>query len=362
MRIAYVIAWRGGADTGPFRKMAGQIRTWTNAGHEVGLFVATSPAADADWRQLAAERPHRILTAAKASKLAERRALAVAAAEWAPDLVYERHGLYYAGHRRLTRHLPVITEINANDLHEWPLLSRSKALYNRCTRARGLAGVAGLVFVTNELRTTPAFARYSQAVPSLVLGNGIDLSSVPRGAAASTDGPPRLVFVGHHSSPWHGIGDVLALANARPQWRFDVIGLRETELVAAPPNVIGHGQLMPHDYASVLAAADVGLGSLGLHRERINEASTLKVREYLASGLPVVIGGKDTDFPDGAPYVLEVPNVPEGVLSALGELDQFVARWRGRRVPLESVRHLDVDDKERVRLAFFEQVLLVAGR
>jgi glycosyltransferase involved in cell wall biosynthesis len=361
MRIAYLLAWRGGAASGPFRKMAGQVHAWLDAGHEVGLFVATSSAAEADWRQFAGAGHQHLLADDSAHKLAQRRTLATAAADWEPDLVYERHGLYYPGHGRLTRRRPVVTEINANDLYEWPLLSRSKSVYNRLTRDRGLAGVAGLVFVTNELRDAAAFARYSAAVPSLVLGNGIDLRSVPRAEVAADDGPPRVLFVGHHSSPWHGIEDVLALASARPHWQFDIVGLRETELSRAPANVVGHGQLMPHDYASVMAAADVGLGSLGLHRERINEASALKVREYLAAGLPVVIGGKDTDFPDGAPFLLEVPNVSGGVLTALSELDRFVAGWRGRRVPLDDVRHLDVAEKEGIRLAFFERVLQGAG-
>jgi hypothetical protein len=34
MRLAYLISWRGGRLTGPFKKMSDQSRVWSEMGHE----------------------------------------------------------------------------------------------------------------------------------------------------------------------------------------------------------------------------------------------------------------------------------------------------------------------------------------
>src|SRR5436853_94310 len=41
VRIAYLVHFRGGSETGIFHKVAGQADEWTRRGHVVGLFVAT---------------------------------------------------------------------------------------------------------------------------------------------------------------------------------------------------------------------------------------------------------------------------------------------------------------------------------
>jgi hypothetical protein len=89
----------------------------------------------------------------------------------------------------------------------------------------------------------------------------------------------------------------------------------------------------------------------------MTEASTLKVREYLMAGLPVILAHRDTDFPDGAPFMLELPNRPDAVGSHRDAIAAFVAAWKGRRVPRAEVAHLDLEAKEARRLRFLEQVM-----
>ena len=88
----------------------------------------------------------------------------------------------------------------------------------------------------------------------------------------------------------------------------------------------------------------------------MNEASTLKVREYLTAGLPVIMSHRDTDFPDGAPFILELPNRPDAVVTHQAAIAEFVAAWKGRRVPRSEVAHLDLEAKEAARLRFLEQL------
>ena len=88
----------------------------------------------------------------------------------------------------------------------------------------------------------------------------------------------------------------------------------------------------------------------------MHEASPLKVREYLALGLPTIIGYKDTDFPQGAPFLLELPNVENNVDFAADAILRFVEEWKNKRVPRSEVLHLDLKKKERERLRFLKEV------
>ena len=61
-------------------------------------------------------------------------------------------------------------------------------------------------------------------------------------------------------------------------------------------NIVVHGSLSTSEYFRIASKCDIGIGSLALFRKNLNEASTLKVREMLAMGLPVYSGHKDSAF------------------------------------------------------------------
>jgi hypothetical protein len=99
-----------------------------------------------------------------------------------------------------------------------------------------------------------------------------------------------------------------------------------------------------------------------MHRNRLNEASPLKTREYLAAGIPVLMAYRDTDFLHGAPFLLELPNEEDNVFPNLEHIDRFVHQMRGVTVPRRDVAHLDWAHKEPARLALFERILHEGSR
>jgi hypothetical protein len=105
-----------------------------------------------------------------------------------------------------------------------------------------------------------------------------------------------------------------------------------------------------------VAAADVAIGPLALHRNRMDEASPLKVADYLAYGLPVIIAHQDTRFPDGAPFLLQLSNEEDNVDRALDDIAAFVDSWVGRRVDRREIRVIDAPLVERQRLDFILDV------
>jgi glycosyltransferase involved in cell wall biosynthesis len=350
VRIAYLVHFRGGRESGIFHKVATHADEWTRRGHEVGLFVATGVEAASAWRSL--PQSVRVVAASTGVKsmLVGRERLVERLRRWRPDIVYARHTLAYPGLVRLVHSIPTVFEINSNDLTEFRLVSARRWRFATLTRAMLLRPAAGLVFVTHELRDDPLFARFGK--PSIVIGNGIrlaDYAALP----PTNNVAPRLVFLGHPHSPWHGLDAIETLARDFPDWQFDVVGPGPEELSPLlQTNVTCHSTLTRDAYLPLLARADAGLGTLALYRKRMQEASPLKTREYLASGLPVVIGYVDTDFPEGAPFLLSVPNRADGVITAHAQIRDFVESWRGKRVSRNDVAVLDASAKEARRLEF----------
>ncbi len=353
MRVAYVVGWPGGPSTGPFKKVAAQTQAWAAEGVDVGLFVLTTDEYYDAWRSLPASRL--VIARSRGPRVAfQKERLLAAALRWLPDLVYHRWSLPYPGLMRAVRATPFVLEVNSDDIAEYDLMMPSKARINRATRGVVLRYAAGLTFVTEELRRSESFARYRR--PSVVIANAIRLADVPT-LPAPVHSRPRLVLIGQPDCPWHGIDKLAWLASRKPEWDFDVVGPDPAELPDPPANVTMHGLLPAEDYLPLLAAADAGVGSLALHRKSMNEASPLKVREYLAAGLPAITAYADTDFPDGADHLLALPNVETNVREGVAEIERFVEHWRGRRVSRSQLGHLDHGAKERMRLEFFRSLL-----
>ncbi|GGA33428.1 hypothetical protein [Paenibacillus physcomitrellae] len=123
-----------------------------------------------------------------------------------------------------------------------------------------------------------------------------------------------------------------------------------------PPNLFFHGKMTRSAYQHLLDQADIAVGTLALYRKNMTEASPLKVREYLANGLPVIIAYEDTDFPAEVPFLLRLPAEPDLIRRNLGRIEQFVEAWQGRRIGRDQVSHLDTRFKEAVRLRFMEHI------
>ena len=274
-------------------------------------------------------------------------------ARWSPTAVYLRRSLFYPGYLKLARMFPLIQEVNSDELEELRLRRRVWYFYQLLMR-RWLDGLTdGWVFVTRELMYRP----YYSGVPGMkiAIGNGISFDRLPHLPPRQSGGPPRLVFIGE-PAPWHGVDKVLRLAETFKAWEFHLIGYQASDFERLPDNVKTYGFLPFSEYISILADADVGIGTLALHRKRMSEASPLKVREYLALGLPAIIAYEDTDFPEGAPFLLRLPNEERNVECCLRDIERFVMSWVGKRVTREAIAHLDLRRKEQARLDFIGKV------
>lgn len=134
------------------------------------------------------------------------------------------------------------------------------------------------------------------------LPNGIDVMGIKFYKRKFADGDVlNLILLVNCAVDWHGIDLVLASFNMYKgnRIRLTLIGELNDKvrlLSQENKNVRATGFLSANEFEVYMQAAHLGLGSFALFRKNLEEASTLKIREYLASGLPVFLGHTDTDI------------------------------------------------------------------
>lgn len=168
-------------------------------------------------------------------------------------------------------------------------------------RAKGIIGV------------TPEILSYEQSriknnKPTFCHPNGILLSRhniLPD----NRDGVLKLLFVSSLPAIWHGV-DILTdnLSKTQNNFELHIVGNFDKNEYVSDKRFIFHGT-RDNQYINALASScDIGLGSFALERKGLTQACTLKVREYLAQGLPVFSGHIDSGLPKDFPfYIKEKP-------------------------------------------------------
>jgi hypothetical protein len=360
MRIAYVsLHWPRTKHTGVGKKIQNQIAMWRGLGHEVRMFMHTSrhePAAELIEATLFVyEAGGRMRT--EVNRIRAANAMVGAVDAYQPDIIYLRYGIYVYPAQRLMSIAPVIEEINTNDLTQHEDLGRVYSLYNRLTRGIFLRRVRGLVAVSRELSTVPAFVAYNR--PACVISNGIRLEAITA-LPPPSNAKPRLAFIATPDYYWHGIDKLVTLADRFPDLTIDLIGYDGIPGVQKPPeNLVLHGFLNEPEYVKVLKNADAALGTLALHRKGMEEACPLKTRECLAYGLPMILPYLDTDLDDlDCNFLLKIPNKEDNIQTHGEAIREFAHRMRGVRADRSVLEpRIDALRKEKMRLEFFEQTL-----
>jgi len=181
---------------------------------------------------------------------------------------------------------------------------------------------------THFIRHGVDVAHFSQALdPSTPVPD--DMRALPR---------PVIGFFGLLAD-WVDFDIVRALALARPGWSFALVGKADTDLgsLGTLPNVHLLGQKPYGALPGYCRAFDVGIIPFRVNTLTVR-ANPLKLREYLAAGLPVV----STPLPEVARYngLVGLADSVEGFLAAieaaLGQRSEAMARRRVEAMQDES--------------------------
>lgn len=174
-------------------------------------------------------------------------------------------------------------------------------------------------------------------IPTIPISNGIAVQKIKRSTSQPKTKKIRLIAVANWSY-WHGLDRLIkGLKNYYEQKNQAYIVILK---------IIGHGKAIPGNKALVIKyglekivhffppmtnkeldthfdEADMGIGTLGIHRKDIRIDSSLKHREYCARGLPFLLAGNDLDFPDQLSFVLKSTPTDDPI-----EVNNLVRFWK----------------------------------
>jgi len=176
----------------------------------------------------------------------------------------------------------------------------------------------GIVGVTDQITHYQVSRSGDPHKPHITIGNGFNVGSVSVRKPVPYQGQDLTLLCVANVSHWHGLDRLIrGLGTYRGPARVTLhiagdgteiprlqklvseLGLRE--------NVVFHGFSQGKALEDLFNTCHIAIGSLGLHRIGLTEASILKAREYCASGIPYIIAGTDPDFSDDFPYILKIP-------------------------------------------------------
>jgi glycosyltransferase involved in cell wall biosynthesis len=292
--------------------------------------------------------------------------------DFAPDIIYHRTFEISEFIGRICKNNSTIVELNGNEIGNLFakksgglrfFANRIKAVRIKLSLKRFLRMHKGIVFVTYEL--SELYKRqsgdYTIGPKSIVIPNGIDISSYTKRKEGSIGGVVKLVFIGTPGAAWHGVDIIIAIAKLTVGvLEFHLIGESINEPGDIPTNVKTYGYLSEADYRKVITGCDIGIGTLALNSAGINEASPLKVREYVAAGLPIIIGYMDTAFETQTPpkWVLQLPNDPAVIMSSVEKIVAFSKSYQNFVVPKsEAELYFSSERLEKKRLSFFQSIV-----
>lgn len=156
---------------------------------------------------------------------------------------------------------------------------------------------------------TPSNVDNVYGIKTLKITNGIDVEKFRKKAITKKEKELHLIGVANVSI-WHGYDRVIRglyeYYKRMPKMKvyFHVVGegvelsnlKKLSEKLGVGDYVLFHGFKTGEELDKLFDLSDVAVGSLGLHRIGLKNASIIKLREYCARGIPFVITANDEDF------------------------------------------------------------------
>ncbi len=156
--------------------------------------------------------------------------------------------------------------------------------------------------------------------PAMNIVNGVNVAALTPHTPNPQDNTVRLLALASMSG-WHGYDRILyslAAYHGETPVHIDFVGgdgdgslakwQALVQELGVDNRVTFHGPLYGKALDDRVAACDVGVGSLGMYRYGITQGMTLKLREYLARGLPFISAVDDPALPEDPAFALRVPN------------------------------------------------------
>lgn len=210
------------------------------------------------------------------------------------------------------------------------------------------------VGVTKEIADYQRYVRAQPSKRSLVYPNGVDELQITAVADERSSVDIEVVFISGNFADWHGLDKLFNAARCFTRSTGDhglIIHLvgslnrdhsrRVNQHSSGPVRFCVHGQLNESEYRKVFARCDLGFAALAMERQGLREGSTLKVRELLGCGIPVLSTHMDSALPPYFPFYRCSPCVDIAEVIAFGNHMKKYTREHVRSASIQyiSKRH-----------------------
>lgn len=242
--------------------------------------------------------------------------------QFKPDVILWRYNItsvpWIFNPKKYLPKVILVSEHQAKELDELRMTSVGGLLSPLIKRIgyRVMQNVDAILGVTSEI-TAYECDIAGRNISSFTMTNSIDvqrysLKKLPQ----LNQNALKLLYIGSNTTAWHGLDRVLkgmASHQGTLQMELHIAGYvsRSIQRLIHSLNiehlVFSHGYVTGHDLDALFDLADVAIGSLGMHRKNLTHGSTLKVREYMARGIPFMISHSDEDLAPDLPYVFMAP-------------------------------------------------------
>ena len=355
MKIAYLLHWDPYNESGVLNKISDKKRQWEHEGHEVTIISvwplkdeATVVQAHVAGFKLEALGPFSVFV----NKVLTYRKVISFLRGGNFDVIYFRQSSWHPFLIRILRSKPSVLEVNTLDKEEIKTQNVLSKILFYLGRKKILTSVRGIITVSNEIKRS---LEKEVQKPITVIANGIKVD-LATAASERTSGMPQVIFVGSPGLLWHGVDKLEWLIANCSDFYFHIVGYSS---VAHYPNAKFYGVLKKSELEELYKVAHVGIGSLALHRINMFEASTLKVREYIAQDVPVILPYEDTDIA-AHPAVLQIPNCELNLRENISAIREFVLKaYNGEvRVDGQLKTMVSAVEKEKTRMKFIKDVVI----
>jgi hypothetical protein len=352
MKIAYLYSGDLKNSGGVFKKVEYQINYLKSHGHEV-LFL--------DWNHFNLkqniEKPSflsRYFLASKFFKLSR-----TFLKSQSINIVYMRTHTPTWSAYKICKEFNVFIEINSHEFNEYLKTSLPRfivyILFDHFLKRKA----SGLICISHEIKDSLPWPHIPKAViPNSCYSIKPDLNffelqlKLPR---------PMVVFCGTGMAPWHGVDKIFYLAKKIPGVDFELYLTHQNVNYENLPNFKVFLNAPFLEIKKAYKRSTVGLGTLALHRKKMREASPLKIREYLAHGLPVIIGYKDTGLCNfSTNFVLNIANNEENVENEFHKIKRFIFEHHSKNTNKKDIStwyfdNLAPEKHEAERLSFMQK-------
>lgn len=317
-RIAYISMYNSDKNDGVVKKILNQIKTFNNSGFEVDYFFAR--------RRCFYVHSEKDVLLGKSKRIKSIDFCKYMIKYMKPeqyDCVYVRH----TGRIDpwLLRVLKLLHNSGAIILYEFPTFPYEQLRFTKMGKIDQAIDYIFRRYLRLYVDRTITMTGHDEIlnIPNIYILNGICVDDIKPISSTEDNGTIDLLAVACFYS-YHGYDRIISSLSryyhqgGNKEIKLHMVGegpaseelKQHAKEYDVEDKVIFYGFKTGEELDEIYEKADIALGSLALYRINIDISSNLKIREYLAKGLPIISGCKEDafDYKSEYKYYLQVLN------------------------------------------------------